>query len=140
MVGGQLLDLDAEGRMVDGDQLEDIHRRKTGALLTSALRLGALAGRANPGLLEALTSYGQSLGLAFQIADDLLDVEGSSSDIGKTAGRDVLLEKASYPALYAIEGARKLARRRTLEAKEAIAGFGLTELEALADFATDRRR
>jgi geranylgeranyl diphosphate synthase type II len=107
MVGGQLLDLRAESRQVDGEELEKIHKAKTGTLLTASLRIGALAGRASEDLLSALTAYGRALGLAFQIADDLLDVEGSSGTLGKTAGRDRELEKASYPALYGVERRRR---------------------------------
>jgi geranylgeranyl diphosphate synthase, type II len=140
MVGGQLLDLDAEGRTVTADALEGIHRRKTGALLVASLRIGAIAGRGDADLLEGLTRYGQALGLAFQIADDLLDVEGASEDLGKTAGRDHALLKASYPSLHGVEGARALAHRLIDEAKQAIAPFRLPLLGTLADFVVDRRK
>jgi geranylgeranyl diphosphate synthase, type II len=140
MVGGQLLDLEAEGQDVTAAALEGIHRRKTGALLVASLRIGALAGGAEANLLEALTRYGQALGLAFQIADDLLDVEGASEDLGKTAGRDHALMKASYPSLHGLEGARALAHRLIGEAKEAIRPFQLHLLESLADFVVDRRK
>ncbi len=140
MVGGQLLDLQAEGSTVGPEHLEDIHRRKTGALLTSALRMGVLAARGSPELLDALTRYGRALGLAFQITDDLLDIEGDSSEIGKTAGRDIALAKASYPAVHGVEGARRLARARAEEAREAIRGFGLSALEALTVYVVERRR
>jgi len=139
MVGGQLLDLEGEHGGVTPETLEDIHRRKTGALLTSSLRIGALAGRAQSDLLEALTRYGGALGLAFQIADDLLDVEGSSADLGKTAGRDVALRKASYPSIYGVEEAKSLSREMISQAKEALEGYDLPHLIALADFVVDRR-
>lgn len=140
MVGGQLMDLQAEQRPVAAAALERIHRAKTGALLTSALRIGGIAGRADHGLLDALTRFGSALGLAFQIADDLLDVEGDPADIGKTAGRDLALRKASYPALFGVERARSLARERADEAKDALAGFELLDLEALADYVVERRK
>jgi geranylgeranyl pyrophosphate synthase len=140
MVGGQLLDLRAEGRAIEGSDLEGIHALKTGALLTASLRIGAIAGGAGPGLLDAVTAYGRALGLAFQIADDLLDVEGSAEDLGKAAGRDSELNKASYPALYGVPGARARAREKVAEAKRAIEGFGLTELASLAEYVVERRR
>jgi geranylgeranyl pyrophosphate synthase len=140
MVGGQLLDLESEQRVVDAVTLESIHRRKTGALLTSSLRIGALAGRAGPELLAAMTVYGEALGLAFQITDDLLDVEGTAADVGKTTGRDLALRKASYPAHYGSGVARDLARRLVTDAKRALAPFALPELAAVADFIADRRK
>lgn len=140
MVGGQLMDLAAEQRQVEPAQLETIHRRKTGALLTCSLRIGALAGRAPGELLSALTAYGRALGLAFQITDDLLDVEGSSAALGKTARRDIALRKASYPLLFGVEEARCLARASAQEAKDAIRAYPLPRLLALADFVVDRSR
>ena len=140
MVGGQLLDLEAERKSIGGPELEMIHRLKTGALLTCALRVGAIAGGADDDLCDRLTQYGAALGLAFQIADDLLDVEGESTDLGKTAGRDLALRKASYPALYGVDGARGMARERVAEAKDAIGPLGLHRLEALADFVIERRK
>lgn len=140
MVGGQLRDLEAEGLRVDGPRLEAIHRAKTGALLVASLRIGALAAGAAPRLLEALTAYGDALGLAFQIADDVLDVVGHADALGKVSGRDERLEKSSYPALYGLEGARALARERAEEAKAAIAALELPELAALADYVVERQR
>ena len=139
-MGGQLLDLQAEGSSVTGDHLENIHRRKTGALLTSALRMGALAGRGSEALLGALTRYGQALGLAFQITDDLLDIEGDAAETGKMAGRDADLAKASYPGIYGVDGARRLARAKVDEARESIREFGLPTLEAISEYVADRRR
>jgi geranylgeranyl diphosphate synthase type II len=138
MVGGQLLDLQAEGRSIEGPELESIHTLKTGALLTAALRIGAIAGGAASDLLDAVTAYGRALGLAFQIADDLLDVEGSAENLGKAPGRDSQLNKASYPALYGVAGARARAREKVDEAKRAIEGYELTDLAALADYVVER--
>lgn len=140
MVGGQLLDLEAEGRTIDAAALEDIHARKTGALLTASLRIGAIAGHASDALLEALTRYGEAIGLAFQIADDLLDVEGSVAELGKVTQRDAALAKASYPSLYGVDGARALGRRKVDEAKSAIATLHSRDLEALAEYVIERRR
>ena len=140
MVGGQFADLSSEHREVTAAELESIHRRKTGALLTCALRLGARAGRGSDELLHALTRYGGALGLAFQIADDLLDVEGDAAALGKTAGRDAALHKASYPALYGVQGARERAAQKAAEARESVAAMNLPELEALATYVVERRR
>lgn len=139
MVGGQLMDLEGEQRRISGDELEAIHRLKTGALLTASLRIGGIAGEADDGLLDALTRYGEALGLAFQIADDLLDVEGSSEDLGKTAGRDEELSKSSYPSLYGVDGARQMARDRVQEARHSLATYDLPHLEAIADYVIQRR-
>lgn len=141
MVGGQLLDLEGETTPVDAEGLERIHRGKTGALLAAALRTGALAAGAGGAELEALTVYGQDLGLAFQIVDDVLDVTASAEDLGKTAGKDEGSGKATYPALFGIDGARALARERVDEALAALAVAGIrsAELDALAEFVLERR-
>ncbi|MBW3628898.1 MAG: polyprenyl synthetase family protein [Gemmatimonadetes bacterium] len=139
MVGGQLLDLEAERRVVDETMLEAIHRAKTGALLTASLRLGAIAGDAPEPALEALTHYGEALGLAFQIADDILDVTGDAASLGKEAGRDRELRKASYPSLYGLAGAQSLARRAANEAKQALGELRSPVLLALADYVVERR-
>lgn len=140
MVGGQVLDLEAEGRELLPHELEQIHRKKTASLLTSSLRIGAIAGNASDEVLARLTCYGAALGLAFQIADDLLDVVGESERIGKTAGRDHALRKSSYPALHGIDGARALARERVDEAKDAVRVLGRPELLELADYVIERGR
>lgn len=140
MVGGQLQDLEAERREVSAADLESIHRAKTGALLTVSLRLGAIAAGADEHTLAALTAYGESLGLAFQITDDVLDVAGDSAALGKTAGRDEALRKASYPSLFGLDGARKLARDRCEEAKAALDGVAAHDLVALAEYVVSRER
>lgn len=140
MVGGQLRDLEGESTVVDGDALESIHRAKTGALLTASLRVGAIAGGATPRELAALTAYGEALGLAFQITDDVLDVVGSEELLGKTAGRDQYLRKASYPALFGLDGARALARTRAEEARAALAGLRSPALAAMAGYVVERER
>ncbi len=111
MVGGQMLDLMAEGRQVTLKELEMIHRLKTGALLTAALRSGALVGGGSRSEVSALTSYGEKFGLAFQITDDLLDVEGEAAEMGKAPGMDQKRQKATYPAVLGLEATREWARR-----------------------------
>ena len=142
MVGGQLLDLEAEGRAIAADELERIHRLKTGALFSAAPVLGGLAAGAGPLARDALTVYGAALGLAFQVADDILDVTGSSSVLGKTAGRDTELEKATYPALLGLDGAKERAAREVETALAALdaAGIGSGELTTLAHYAVERDR
>lgn len=142
MVGGQLLDLDAEGRPVELEGLERIHRMKTGALLAVAPRLGGLAGRADDRVMTALDVYGRSLGLAFQITDDILDVTSSTAVLGKTAGRDTELEKATYPAVAGVDAAARRAREEAEVARAALEAVGLRseELAALVVYAIERDR
>jgi len=116
MVGGQMLDLQAEGRRVTLKELETIHRLKTGALLTSSCRAGAILGGGSRLEITILTGYGEKFGLAFQITDDLLDVEGSTAEMGKPAGSDEARQKATYPALLGVEKSREWARRLVEEA------------------------
>ena len=120
MVAGQALDMEAEARQVNGAQLEEIHRLKTGALITAAARCGAIIGSADEDELTAITSYGAQLGLLFQITDDLLDITASAADLGKTPGKDVQSRKATYPALYGIEEAREKAVKAHRAACEAL--------------------
>lgn len=125
MVGGQWLDLEAESAPVNAAELERIHAAKTGALLAASLRIGGIAGGAAHQALDALSAYGQALGLAFQITDDLLDVEGTPEVTGKAAGRDQALGKSTYPGLYGVAQARALAEERVRDAVAALAGAGL---------------
>ncbi|HEX5520993.1 MAG TPA: polyprenyl synthetase family protein, partial [Longimicrobiaceae bacterium] len=140
MAGGQLLDLEGEAQPLDRMQLEAIHRAKTGALLAASLRLGGLAAHASEDELAALGAYGEAVGLAFQIADDILDVVGESAALGKAAGRDARLGKATYPSLFGLDGARALARARADEAVAALGAAGLVspELAALAAYIVER--
>jgi geranylgeranyl diphosphate synthase type II len=110
MVGGQVLDLIAEGRAVSGEELGAIHRRKTGALIRASVRLGGQVGRVGEPELSALTTYGDRIGLAFQIADDLLDEEGTFATLGKDPQSDRELGKATYPGVYGRERALAMAR------------------------------
>jgi len=142
LVGGQFLDLEAEGERLDLPAIEEIHARKTGALLTAAARMGALAARAPAPVADALTAYGRSLGLAFQIADDILDVVGAAAQLGKTPRRDQALRKATVPAVLGVEAARARARAAAEDAIAALraAGIQSPELEALARHAAERDR
>ena len=141
MIGGQLHDLEAEGRALRLHELEQVHRMKTGALIVASVRLGGLAARAGRGAMEALDRYAGAVGLAFQIADDVLDVTATSDQLGKTAGRDAELNKSTYPALLGVEGARKRAGQLVEEGCSALASEGLLtpELEYLARFVIARQ-
>ncbi len=131
MVGGQMLDLMAEGRRITLKELEIVHRLKTGALLIAATRAGALAGGGSPPQVAALTAYGERFGLAFQITDDLLDVEGEAAEMGKAPGMDAKRQKATYPALLGVETSRQRAGRLVQEA--------LAELEPFKERAAPLR-
>src|ERR1051325_7674525 len=109
MVAGQALDMEAETRQVNGAQLEEIHRLKTGALIVASARCGAIIGGASEGELTAVTSYGSYLGLLFQITDDFLDVTATAEALGKTPGKDARSNKATYPALHGMEETRTAA-------------------------------
>ena len=116
MVGGQLMDLAAEGRDVSADELEAIHLGKTAALIAASVTMGAIAGGADDETIDHLDVFGLRLGLAFQTVDDILDLTGSDAELGKTSGRDQALSKATYPALFGLEGAERFSRRLAEEA------------------------
>ena len=141
MIGGQLLDLEGEGAPLSLRGLERVHRMKTGALISASVRIGGLAALANDETLRAFERYGSAVGLAFQIADDVLDVTSTTDELGKTAGRDAALKKSTYPALLGLAGARARADRLCDEACLALreAGIASPQLEALARFVVDRR-
>ena len=141
MVGGQVVDIESEGRAIEAETLDFIHRRKTAALIGVSLRAGARLAGAAPAALAAVSEAGAALGLAFQIVDDILDVEGSLEELGKTAGSDQRKRKATYPALHGLEASRRRARALIVEAKAALAPLGpaAEPLRALADFIYERR-
>ncbi|MBV9879181.1 MAG: polyprenyl synthetase family protein [Gemmatirosa sp.] len=141
MIGGQLLDLEAEGIGQSLQGLERIHGAKTGALIAAAAVIGGLAAGAGPNAVEALDRYGRRIGLAFQIADDVLDVTATTDELGKTAGRDVALGKSTYPALLGVAGAMERAAALVDEGCSALAQSGLltVTLERLARFSIARR-
>ncbi len=141
MIGGQLLDLEAEGVHLTLEAMERVHRLKTGALITASVELGALAARADRDRRAALARYGAAIGLAFQIADDVLDVTATTDELGKTAGRDVALSKSTYPALLGVAGAVARADALVDEACDALSGVGLLTpaLEQLARYTVARK-
>jgi len=141
MIGGQLLDLEAEGVCLSLDALEQVHRLKTGALIMSSVTVGARAALAPRGRVDALARYGAAIGLAFQIADDVLDVTATTDELGKTAGRDLDLHKSTYPALLGVEGAIARAVALIDDACATLAREGLLSppLEQLARFIVERR-
>jgi geranylgeranyl pyrophosphate synthase len=141
MVGGQVLDLGAEGRRLEPTELNTLHRLKTGAMIRASLRIGALAAGATDAVRERLDSFGRALGLAFQIADDVLDATASAGELGKNPS-DQALGKSTYVSLYGLDEAR---RRGTDEIRRAVAALDgatvdATVLRALAHYVTSRRR
>jgi geranylgeranyl diphosphate synthase type II len=140
MIAGQLLDLEGEGKSLTIVELERIHRAKTGALIRASVVLGGLAAEAPAHQIDALGRFGDAIGLAFQIADDVLDVTATTDRLGKTAGRDLALRKGTYPALLGVEGATARAGTLIDEGCAALRDAGLlsTDLEALARFVVER--
>ena len=141
MIGGQMLDLDGEGKTLSLAELEQIHSAKTGALVSAAALLGGLAAGASQSAVDALARYGSALGLAFQIIDDVLDVTATTEALGKTAGRDAALGKSTYPALLDVDGAMHRADALIDEGCMALAAVGLLTplLESIARFVVRRR-
>ncbi len=135
LIAGQVMDMEGEGKMLSLDELRRIHEGKTAALLACCARLGGLSAGAPPEKLEAVTTFGRTLGLAFQVIDDILDVTQSSEKLGKTAGKDVAAGKATYPAILGLDASREVAARLTAEAHAALDSFGpeATALRALAN-------
>lgn len=141
MIGGQLLDLEAEGQQLSLTDLERMHSAKTGALISAAVRIGALAACASDAEVRAMGTFGEAIGLAFQITDDVLDVTSTTDQLGKTAGRDVALGKSTYPGLLGIDGAIARARGLVHESCAGLEATGLLtpSLEALAKYVVERR-
>jgi geranylgeranyl pyrophosphate synthase len=141
MIGGQFLDLHAEGQQLTLEELERVHRAKTGTLISVSARIGALAANADDRLLVAFTHFGDSLGLAYQIADDVLDVTATSDQLGKTAGKDVAYAKSTYPLVMGIDEARRRASALVNEACGALEAVGrLTpDLERLGRHVVERQ-
>ena len=142
LVGGQVADLECEGKEVDLDTLEFIHLHKTGSLLKACVTCGALIGGASETLLKALSIYARGIGLAFQIVDDILDVTASSDVLGKTAGKDLIADKTTYPKLLGLDESRKRAKNLIDQAKSALDPWreSAIPLLALADYITNRDR
>jgi len=141
MIGGQVADLEGEGKPPEPQLLETIHRAKTGALLRASLRLGAIFAGASEEQYAALSCYGEHVGLAFQIVDDILDVEESSAALGKTAGKDAQQHKITFPAVYGLETSRRMAEEECERAHLVLAPFGgrAARLHELADLIVHRK-
>ncbi|HEK1769237.1 (2E,6E)-farnesyl diphosphate synthase [Pseudomonas parafulva] len=142
MVGGQAIDLGSVGVKLDQQALEYMHRHKTGALIEASVRLGALAsGRAEATQLDALQTYAQAIGLAFQVQDDILDVESDTATLGKRQGADIARDKPTYPALLGLDAAKAYAIELRDQALVALEGFGESAepLRALARYIVERR-
>jgi len=140
MIGGQLLDLEGEGTPQGLEELQRIHGAKTGALIAAAATIGGLAARTSRERHDALGRYGADIGLAFQIADDVLDVTATTDQLGKTAGRDLALRKSTYPALLGVEGARSRAEALIREGCASLDEVGLLTpaLDRIAHFTVER--
>lgn len=136
MVGGQQLDIENEGTIMDIRELEELHRRKTGALILAAIRTGGISGGATETQLQALTDYGAKTGLAFQIADDILDVIGIEKEVGKSLGKDARQNKNTYPAIAGLAESKLLAEKLINEALTALDSFDdkATPLRMLAGY------
>jgi len=141
LIGGQVADLEGENNHVSAGELRYIHESKTAALLAGSLRLGAMSANASPKDLEQLSQFGQNLGLAFQIIDDILDVTQTAETLGKSAGKDAAAHKATYPALIGLEAARVEAARLTAAALATLEPFraAAARLRQLADFLLQRK-
>ncbi len=141
MAGGQAIDLASVGLPLDEQQLSEMHRRKTGALLQASVMMGAACGRAEPRALQALSRYGEAVGIAFQVVDDILDVTQASSTLGKTAGKDAGQNKPTYVSVLGLDAARQRALALRDAAHAALAASGLADtarLATLADRVVDR--
>jgi len=140
LIGGQVMDLEGEGKKLTRRELVRIHEAKTAALLSVSLRLGAMSANATPAKLAALSSFGHALGLAFQVIDDILDVTQSTEVLGKTAGKDQAAQKATYPAILGLAASRREAARLTRDAMLALAPLGgkAKRLREIADYLLKR--
>jgi geranylgeranyl diphosphate synthase, type II len=141
MVGGQVADLEAEGKRVDPQMLEYIHRSKTAALIRSSIAAGALCAGAGPDDVACLRRFGETIGWAFQVTDDILDVEESSAALGKTAGKDIAQQKATYPAVYGLERSHAIAKELATNAISGLAPYAdrAARLREIAEYLVLRR-
>jgi len=141
MIGGQVTDIEGERQPPTAELLEKIHRAKTGALLRASVRMGAICAGANPDQMDAITRYGEAVGLAFQIVDDVLDVEQSSADLGKTAGKDAAQGKITFPAVYGLAESHRMADEECARAHAALEMFGARagRLHEIADLIVRRK-
>src|SRR6266478_5539900 len=136
LIGGQMADIESEGKNVDAAMLEDIHHSKTGAMITASVVVGGLIAGANEDQIDNLRQYGKGIGLAFQIADDILDVTSTSEQLGKTPGKDQAANKATYPAIHGIDASNSRARQLVDEAVDIVGGLDVKThvLEDMARF------
>ncbi len=141
MIGGQVHDIEGEGQPPTPELLEAIHRAKTGALLRASLRMGAICAGADKEQFDALSCYGEHAGLAFQIVDDILDVEQPSEALGKTAGKDAQQGKITFPAVFGLDHSREMAEQQRVHAHRAVESFGERAhwLREIADLIVQRR-
>ena len=141
MVGGQVADLEAEGKPVGPEMLEYIHRSKTAALIRASITAGALCAGAPDDDVARLRRFGETIGWAFQVTDDILDVEESSAALGKTAGKDIAQQKATYPAVFGVERSHQIARELAAKGIAELDGYGegAGRLRAIAEFLVLRR-
>jgi geranylgeranyl diphosphate synthase, type II len=139
MVGGQMADLEGEGRGPSAEELRYIHEHKTGALITAAVVCGGIMGGADTDTLGRLRAYGRSIGLAFQVVDDILDETATAEELGKSPGKDSATDKMTYPRLYGLEGARKYAAELVSSACEQLTGLDNPEsLRTIAEYFVNR--
>lgn len=141
LIAGQVADLEGEGKKIDPNELLYIHEHKTAALIASSIKLGAMSANATPDQLKRLTRFGKNLGLAFQVIDDILDITQTSEKLGKSAGKDLTAQKATYPALLGLEKAKAEAARLTKLAMNELKFFGkkAEALEAISRFLLERQ-
>lgn len=142
MVGGQAIDIASEGKDISFETLRTLHSCKTGALITASVQMGAVLGGASDSQFNDLTSYGQQIGLAFQIVDDILNVEGTTEQLGKAAGSDAELDKATYPAIFGLEETHRKARAAVAQAIDSLSSFDskAEPLRQLATYIYERKR
>ncbi len=141
MIGGQVTDIEGERQAPTAELLDSIHRAKTGALLRASVRMGGICGGADAAQKDALSRYGEHVGLAFQIVDDILDVEESSEALGKTAGKDAAQGKITFPAVYGLDASRRMAQEECCRAHDALQPFGgrAQRLHEIADLIVHRK-
>jgi geranylgeranyl diphosphate synthase type II len=141
MIGGQVADIEGERQIPNAELLDTIHRAKTGALLRASVRMGALYAGGTAEQVAQLSAFGEHVGLAFQIVDDILDVEESSEALGKTAGKDAQQQKITFPAVYGLEPSREMAKQECLKAHAALGAFGsrADRLRQIADHIVYRK-
>ncbi|HED00233.1 MAG TPA: polyprenyl synthetase family protein [Proteobacteria bacterium] len=142
MVGGQVVDMASEGKDVNAGTVRYIHTHKTAALIAGSIQAGALIAGGHRNKIKAMGHYGEALGLAFQVIDDILDIEGDAGEMGKATGADLRRKKATYPSVYGLEKSRGIASRLVEEAIDSLRGFGAEAepLRAIARYILDRKK